>query len=568
MAQTAPNGGLSYLRRLFYFNHGIGLIAGAAFPPVASLLLGPEALSVPFVAASLLFGFLLGALSFLFIHATLKQQLRQQLAQLRGLTGSGSRGHGEESIEALHAEMARTVGEVAGLLQTLRGTVDEFVPHYQQLADASRYLSARTEDGLVAAQSARGEVDGMHRKQQDVMRETETLNARAQDEGAISRELSASLEAMAEAIEHSTQKFLETTRGVDEVVDAIRQATSQVGQVSRSMENTAHDLDGINEALDTLRQSVAASAHQAGSVRSDAEQGLEVVESFIQEMLRIDQESRKAVAAMQRLSRQTDEVTTILEVIKDLVSDTELLAFNAAIIAAKAGAEGRGFAVVAEEIRDLADRTTASAGEIEAIIKGIRADTRQVGATVESTGRFIGRGTELSRNTGDALRKILASSTQAASESSQLADTAGLHGQRVRALVDDAGRSLRSVRAIAQAMQRQEEAVGRIQAGVSEMKAAADQVAHGFDEQVRANREFDRSLLAREEQVRAICEATRFQMATVSQILEHFNRSEQRLHGNAAKARVIMQEIGALEGLAKQLHDLATQFQGETTPPR
>jgi methyl-accepting chemotaxis protein len=94
------------------------------------------------------------------------------------------------------------------------------------------------------------------------------------------------------------------------------------------------------------------------------------------------------------------------------------------------------------------------------------------------------------------------------------------------------------------------------------MKAAADQVARGFDEQVRANREFDRSLLAREEQVKAICEATRFQMAAVTEILDHFSRSEQRLHGNAAKARMIIEEIAALEGLTRQLHELAARFQG------
>lgn len=561
MDETGRTSGSSYLRKLFLFNHGAGLIIGAIFPAFARLLLGPEAISLPFFAACLGAGFLLGAASFLFVRATLKKQLRQQLEQLRELTGTVATGAGNETIEGLYGEVSRTVGEVRELLHSLRTTVDEFVPHYQTLADASRYLSARTDDGLQAAQNARNDVDGMHRKQQDVMRETEVLNNRAQDEAAISRELSASLEAMAGALEHSTQKFLETTRGVDEVVETIRQATSQVGQVARSMESTAHDLDGINAALDALRQAVSASAGQADGVKSDAEHGLLVVESFILEMARIDQESQKAVVAMQRLTRQTVEVTKILEVIKELVSDTELLAFNAAIIAAKAGAEGRGFSVVAEEIRDLADRTTASAGEIEEIVKSIREDTGQVGTTVESTGRFIGRGMELSRNTGDALRKILASSTQAASESSQLADSTGEHGQRVRALVEDAGRSLRSVRSIAQVMQRQEEAVGRIQAGVGEMKAAADQVAHGFDEQVRANREFDRSLLAREEQVRAICEATRFQMATAAGILDHFGRSEQRLRGNAAKAKVINQEIAALEGLARQLHDLAMRFQ-------
>lgn len=561
MDQAKPTTGSSYMRTLFLFNHGVGLVVGAFFSLGARLFLGPDTVSPLFFLSCLVAGFFLGAASFLFVRATLKHQLRQQLEQLRELTGATATRAGHESIEALQLEVARTVDEVRGLLRSFRATVDEFVPHYRSLADSSSYLSARTDDGLQAARNARNDVDGMHRKQQEVMRETENLNNRAQDEAAISRELSASLEAMAGALEHSTQKFLETTRGVDEVVEAIRQATSQVGQVARSMEGTAHDLDGINAALDALRKAVTASAGQAGGVKSDAENGLLVVETFIQEMTRIDQESQKAVVAMHRLARQTDEVTKILEVIKDLVSDTELLAFNAAIIAAKAGAEGRGFSVVAEEIRDLADRTTASAGEIEAIVKSIREDTRQVGSTVESTGRFIGHGMELSRNTGDALRKILASSTQAAIESSQLADSTGAHGQRVRALVDDAGRSLRSVRSIAEAMQRQEDAVGRIQAGVGEMKAAADQVARGFDEQVRANREFDRSLLAREEQVRAICEATRFQMAAVTEILDHFGRSEQRLHGNADKARMIMREIAALEGLTRQLHELAARFQ-------
>jgi methyl-accepting chemotaxis protein len=469
MNEAGRTTGSSYLRRLFFFNHAAGLVVGALFSLAARLILGPEASSLMFFAACLASGFFLGTVSFLFVRATLKQQLRQQLEQLQGLLGSTAVVAGTETVEALFATVAHTVEEVRGLLHALSTTVDEFVPHYQTLADASRYLSARTEDGLLSAQNARSDVAGMHQKQQEVMRETENLSGRAQDEAAISRELSASLEAMAGALEHSTQKFIETTRGVDEVVEAIRQATSQVGQVARSMETTAHDLDGVNEALDVLRQAVAAGADQAGGVKSDAEQGLQVMETFIQEMLRIDQESQKAVAAMQRLTRQTAEVAKILEVIKELVSDTELLAFNAAIIAAKAGEEGRGFSVVAEEIRDLADRTTASAGEIEAIVKSIREDTRQVGATVESTGRFIGRGTELSRNTGDALRKILASSTRAAGESSQLADSTGVHGQRVRTLIEDAGRSLRSVRAIAQAMQRQEEAVGARGAGAGNL---------------------------------------------------------------------------------------------------
>jgi methyl-accepting chemotaxis protein len=266
---------------------------------------------------------------------------------------------------------------------------------------------------------------------------------------------------------------------------------------------------------------------------------------------------------MQRLNRQTAEVTKIIEVIKDLVSDTELLAFNAAIIAAKAGAEGRGFSVVAEEIRDLADRTTTSADEIETIIKSIRKDTEQVNTSVESTGHFIGRGKELSFSTAEALSKIVKSSSQAAGDSHELSQQAAEQGLRARTLIDQAGSNLRSVRAIVSTMEEQSAAISRVDAGVDEMKSAADQIARGFDEQVKANREFDCSLTAREEQIQAIFEATRFQMETVENIFTHFGRSEERLCGNAAKARIIIDEINAMENLAEQLRELAACFQGE-----
>jgi methyl-accepting chemotaxis protein len=102
---------------------------------------------------------------------------------------------------------------------------------------------------------------------------------------------------------------------------------------------------------------------------------------------------------------------------------------------------------------------------------------------------------------------------------------------------------------------------------VDEMKAAADQIARGFDEQVKANREFDRSLMAREEQVQAIFEATRYQMETVEKIFVHFGRSEERLTGNAQRARTTIKEINALETLADRLRELVSCFQSGTAAP-
>lgn len=557
---AAVRSGTSYMRKLFLFNHGVGLLIGCIFPFFAYLMLGEVALILPFFLSCALFGFALGAAAYWFVRQTLRNQLQEQLAALQMLAGEDAEFGASQSVEALYEAVHHTVAEVQSLLTSLRTTVDEFVPHYQALADAGRYLSARAEDGLQAARQARSDVDGVYAKQQEVMEQVETLTGRSQDEAALSRELSASLEEMAGALEHSTQKFLETTRNVDQMVASIQNSTSQAESVAATMESTARDLDGIGEAIDTLRQGVVHSAQNAQEVEQDAEEGVQVVSSFVDEMGRIDQESQKAVTAMQRLARQTTEVTKIIEVIKEMVSDTELLAFNAAIIAAKAGAEGRGFSVVAEEIRDLADRTAGSADEIEALVKTMQKDAQQVNATVESTGRFISRGMELSQSTGEALRKIVRSSNEASQTSQDLADRTGEQSGRARGLIEEAGRNLRSVRDITRAMEQLEASVADIHGGVNEMKSAADQIARGFDEQVKANHEFDRGLSAREDQIQAIFAATRYQMDTVARIFDHFGRSEERLVKNAERARVIDQEIGALEGLAAHLHELAARF--------
>jgi methyl-accepting chemotaxis protein len=563
LMQTPAPGSNTYIRKLFLFNHGAGLIIGGCFPFVAYLMLGEKALTLPFFLICLLAGFFLGTASFWFVRQTLKKQLQQQLLALHELLGESTSVHTGQTVEALFAATNKTVSEVRNLLNNLLTTVDEFVPHYQALADASRHLSARSEDGLQAAKTARTHVDGMHQKQQAVLGQVENLTCRSQDDAALSGELSASLEEMAGALEHSSQKFLETTHNVDEMVRSIQNATKQAEQMSHTTESTAHDLDQIGETLERLRAGVSDNAERAATVKQDAEQGVKVVKSFTNEMGRIDEESQKAIVAMQRLNRQTTEVTKIIEVIKDLVSDTELLAFNAAIIAAKAGEEGRGFAVVAEEIRDLADRTTTSADEIETIIKSISKDTEQVNTTVESTGHFIGRGKELSRSTAEALSKIVDSSSQAAADSHELSQETAEQGLRTRSLINQAGSSLRSVRAIVETMELQNSAISRIHSGVDEMKSAADQIARGFDEQVKANREFNRSLTAREEQIQTIFADTTYQMETVENIFTHFGRSEERLLGNAEKARIIINEIDTLETLAEQLRELASRFQGE-----
>ncbi len=549
---------ISYIKKVFLFTHLTGLAAGLVFPLLARPLIGPVAYSAVFWLLCLAMGYVVGALSFFFVRATLKKHLRSQLQLLQSL--SGEMEVSDESVEGLMTTVENAVARVQQLIGGTFNAINELLPHFRDLAASTRYLSDRAHEGLAAATLTSKDVAAMEEKQKQVMAQLENLSHRSQDEAALSRELSASLEEMAGAMERTRLKFQETSRITDQMTASMEQVRAQADDVIVAVEQTTQDLDSIGDSLEKIRWGASSSAEAAGRVKADAQNGLAVVKSSIEEMERIEEESQRATAAMKRLSAQTGEVAKIIEVIKELVSDTELLAFNAAIIAAKAGEEGKGFSVVAEEIRDLADRTTVSAQDIHRIVKGISGDTREVTGAVEATAKRIATGKKLSLSTGEALRKIMASAVDAAEASDQISRLTGEQSERSRALLEQAGSSLTGVKSITRAIQDQQADLLRIQDGVSEMKSASDQISRGMEEQVRANHEFDVSLNEREGQVRAVNEATRFQMEVSQKVTAHFGKSEQRLRANAEKAGSIIRGLGEMERLTEDLRKLTEEF--------
>jgi methyl-accepting chemotaxis protein len=550
---------LSYIKKVMLFTHAVGLGVAIVFPFTARPLLGPVAYSPGFWALCLGMGYCIGALSFFFVRGTLKKQLRSQLRLLESIAGP-MEFSGGESVEALLLAVENAVERVRRLVGGTYGAVNELIPHFRTLADSTRYLSDRTREGLAAATASNKDVAGMMEKQQQVLEQLESLSHRSQDEAALSRELSASLEEMAGAMERTRVKFQETSRITEQMTTSIAKVQSQADEVISAVGNTTQDLDTLGDSLEKIRWGASSSSEAADRVKNDAREGLEVVKTSIEEMERIEEESLRAIDAMKRLSVQTGEVAKIIEVIKELVSDTELLAFNAAIIAAKAGEEGKGFSVVAEEIRDLADRTTASAQDIHRIVRGISGDTREVTVAVDATAKRIATGKKLSLSTGEALRKIMASAVDAAGASEQIARLTGEQNERAQGLLDQAGKNLNAVKSMAMAMQKQQSDLREIEAGVNDMKGSSDQIARGMEEQVRANHEFDCSLNERESQIRKVTESTRYQMEISNKVSEHFGRSEERLRRNAEKTAGIIRGISEMERLTDELRELAEEF--------
>ena len=557
MAQ-GQNAGLSYLKKVFYFTHLMGLTAAALFPFAVSPLIGAEAFRPGFVFMSVLFGYGVAVSSYLFIHATLKKQLRHQLSLLEPLTGKLE--VGQESLESLTTTVADGVAQVRALVDSVMNTSDKLVPFYRSLSQGALFLADRAQDGLAAAHETRKDVMVMEDKQVDVVALMSALSQRSQDESALSRELAQSLEEMARATDHSTAKFIETTTAIEEMTASVREVANQAEDIARSVEDTAQQMDAIGDSFERIRKGSSAGNQAVQKAKHDAEEGLQVMTRSNLEFDLISHESQQAMAAMVRLSNQAKQVGKIIGVIKDLVGDTELLAFNAAIIAAKAGDEGKGFAVVADEIKDLADRTTDSAQDIQRIIQAISKDTEEALQAVDATAKRITQGKENSLLTGEALNQIVSSVGLASAASDEISQLTSVQGERARAMLNDAGQSLRSVRAVARAMKEQRTGIIRIQEGATEMKSAADQVARGMEEQLRATRELDRGLAEREEQILAVVEANRFQQEASARLSNHFEKAENRLHKNVEKTSLIAAEISELEKLTEELRKSGRQY--------
>jgi len=142
-------------------------------------------------------------------------------------------------------------------------------------------------------------------------------------------------------------------------------------------------------------------------VRSDAIEGQKAVADTLVAIKDISEVIHRAEDVINGLGKSSEKIGSIIEVIDDIAEQTNLLALNAAIEAARAGEHGKGFAVVADEVRKLAERTATATKEISELIKGIQGETSQAIKAIEVGTQKVEHGSKLSDEAGKAIEKIV-----------------------------------------------------------------------------------------------------------------------------------------------------------------
>jgi methyl-accepting chemotaxis protein len=184
----------------------------------------------------------------------------------------------------------------------------------------------------------------------------------------------------------------------------------------------ASDVTARVEQHEQDARSASAAYHISVATRKVAEQGTQVIQQAASEMREIAEDIAESSTLIAQLGERSEQITAIVNTIRSIADQTNLLALNAAIEAARAGEQGRGFAVVADEVRLLAGRTSGSTAEISTMIGLIQSETRQAIKSMEGTRGRAAEGVELANQAGTVILQIRDGASEAVDAVSMFAN--------------------------------------------------------------------------------------------------------------------------------------------------
>jgi methyl-accepting chemotaxis protein len=261
----------------------------------------------------------------------------------------------------------------------------------------------------------------------------------AQGEGDLTRRLDVDRNDEFGELSHWFNSFV---NNIHSIISQASSTTVQVASASNQLQSTAIQIANAAEEVASQSATVATASEEMSATSNDisrncsmasdvanqashnAHNGASVVQETIAGMQMIADKVRESSHTVEALGARSDQIGAIVGTIEEIADQTNLLALNAAIEAARAGEQGRGFAVVADEVRALAERTTRATREIGEMIKAIQQETSGAVTSMEQGVQEVERGMDSSRRSGEALQQILEGISEVTMQVHQIATAA------------------------------------------------------------------------------------------------------------------------------------------------
>jgi methyl-accepting chemotaxis protein len=361
---------------------------------------------------------------------------------------------------------------------------------------------------------------------QELDNSSSRLTGVAEQAGQLTQHIARSSQQVAQGASDQANSMQESLRAVEQLSQAIEQIAKGAQEQARMIEKNVQVVNKVSEAISEITSNAQRATDGAKATADSAAKGAEMSQNMVKGMEKIKKTMDQVSEKINGLGSRSKEIGKIVSAIDDIADQTNLLALNAAVEAARAGEQGRGFAVVADEVRKLAERASASTKEIEALINGIQDGVIETVSAMAKGTKEVDGGYKLANMAGGALEEILERSQEMGTRVQQISGAAEqlkemsaemvMLGDSISSIVEENTAATEEMAATAKHVSKSVEEV----AGVAEQNSAATESVSEAAKEISG-------------QVQQVVEAG----GTLSQMASAFKRlvEKYRVNGNGHK---------------------------------
>lgn len=461
-----------------------------------------------------------------------------------------------ESLDEM-GSLGDALRRVRSRLRSTRDKVASVLDHVEQNANEAMQAVASMSEGGVEQSRRLGRAHelliSIDAQAHEVSASAASLNDSVEDSSASVAELGAAGAELNQTASVLSEKADDVSGSMEQMVRSVKRVGATTEKLASASEDTSSSMEEMASAMRVVDTSAESMAILSRNVVEKAELGQAKVCQTIEGMDAIREATDAAENVIRGLGARTTAIGGILDVIDDVADETNLLALNAAIIAAQAGEQGRAFSVVADEIKELADRVLASTKEIGGLIRSVQEESENAIGAIEAGTQSVMSGVDLSAEAGRTLEEI----TEASRE----------NGLRIGEIVS-------SVR-------EQTKAAGHVVELMERVRDSAEEIAVASTEQDRGNEIIYRSALTMREVAQQVRHTTEEQaegfgrmsgsVEGVRSIVGRIGQSLQEQTGACGEASQCLEQVvdmnrvnedvarklaGAMKALLEQTHAL------------
>jgi methyl-accepting chemotaxis protein len=454
-----------------------------------------------------------------------------------------------DDIKAIMAFDAIIIDTVENRRKERQHLLSKIIAAEEQLKEIIHNLISGDDKEVQQVGDAVRAMENMKNAFVTVISEIDELSGRTEERASISAQMSVTTDTIAENINQYSTFVLETSTSIEEMTHASRETADNIRALSSSTEQTVAAITQISASQAKVRENSELGATASGNVRNQAQQGLYSMSATMRAMEEIVKSNDESFDSINRLSRYSARVGEFLNVIQDVVEQTNLLSLNASIIAAQAGERGKAFAVVAEEVRSLAHRTSASTKEIEELVRNIQKETAMVQRSVSQGKDKAKEGAKISSRANDALVTIDQSAGEASQVVARIADETVEQSVAIQRIASEAEKNLERVQQIAVATGHQQQGATLILKNLEHMRELAHRINSSAQEQAKGNRLYLKSVMEDNERTRELKDDASQQISVVDRAVDAVQKVNELIASNAADSMKILDGVKTLTEL-------------------